>query len=106
MLLAVVNFEDVPSLLDVTKENMVDRNMKNEIFGVEDNIKTLDLLHNFQSKIKTNFGKLEDTIFTVKYDHDIEYGSDNADLVISLLKARITSSERKISSKDGTIGFC
>ena len=71
MLLAVVNFEDVPSLLDATKENMVDRNMKNETFGVEDNIKTLDLLHNFQSKIKTNFGKLEDAIFTVKYDHDL-----------------------------------
>ena len=71
--------------------------MKNETFGVEDNIKKLNSFQELQSTFESKLAKLEDTILTVKCDHNNEYGSDNADLVISLLKARIRHLKKKIS---------
>ena len=74
----------MPSIAVATKGKTVDSSMKNETLCVEDNIKKLNSFKEFQSKIESKLIKSEDTMLTVKYDHYNEYGSGNANLVMSL----------------------
>lgn len=74
----------MPSTAVATKGKTVDSSMKNETLCVEDNIKKLNSFKEFQSKIESKLIKREDTMLTVKCDHHNEYGSDNANLVMSL----------------------
>ena len=74
----------MPSIAVATKGKTVDSSMKNETLCVEDNIKKLNSLNEFQSKVESKLIKSEDTMLTVKCDHHNEYDSDNANLVISL----------------------
>lgn len=74
----------MPSIAVATKGKTVDSSMKNETLCVEDNIKKLNSFNEFQSKVESKLIKSEDTMLTVKYDHHNEYGSGNANLVMSL----------------------
>ena len=51
-------------------------------------IKGLNSFKEFQSKIESKPGKLEETILKVNCHYDTEYGSDNTDLVIFSFKSK------------------
>ena len=92
------------TLEESTAENISSSNVKNHNFGVKVIIKELCSFREFQSKIESKLDKLEDDIFMGKSKNVNENANDNVDLVISLLKSRITSVERELSKKNGIIG--
>ena len=72
-------------------ENIGDSNVSNDNLGVKVLIKELDSIREFQAKIETKLDNLEEAIFIGKSKNNIENVNDNVDLVISLLRSRITS---------------
>ena len=72
-------------------ENIGDSNVSNDNLGVKVLIKELDTIREFQAKIETKLDNLEEAIFIGKSKNNIENVNDNVDLVISLLRSRITS---------------
>ena len=72
-------------------ENIGDNNVSNDNLGVKVLIKELDSIREFQAKIETKLDNLEEAIFIGKSKNNIENVNDNVDLVISLLRSRITS---------------
>ena len=72
-------------------ENIGDNNVSNDNLGVKVLIKELDSIREFQANIETKLDNLEEAIFIGKSKNNIENVNDNVDLVISLLRSRITS---------------
>ena len=72
-------------------ENIDDSNVSNDNLGVKVLIKELNSIREFQAKIETKLDNLEEAIFIGKSKNNIENVNDNVDLVISLLRSRITS---------------
>ena len=72
-------------------ENIGDSNVSNDNLGVKVLIKELNSIREFQAKIETKLDNLEEAIFIGKSKNNIENVNDNVDLVISLLRSRITS---------------
>ena len=72
-------------------ENIGDSNVSNDNLGVKVLIKELDSIREFQANIETKLDNLEEAIFIGKSKNNIENVNDNVDLVISLLRSRITS---------------
>ena len=72
-------------------ENIGDSNVSNDNLGVKVLIKELNYIREFQAKIESKLDNLEEAIFIGKSKNNIENVNDNVDLVISLLRSRITS---------------
>ena len=72
-------------------ENIGDSNVSNDNLGVKVLIKELNSIREFHAKIETKLDNLEEAIFIGKSKNNIENVNDNVDLVISLLRSRITS---------------
>ena len=72
-------------------ENIGDSNVSNDNLGVKVLIKELNSIREFQAKIESKLDNLEEAIFIGKSKNNIENVNDNVDLVISLLRSRITS---------------
>ena len=72
-------------------ENIGDSNVSNDNVGVKVLIKELNSIREFQARIESKLDNLEEAIFTGKSKNSIENVNDNVDLVISLLRSRITS---------------
>ena len=72
-------------------ENIGDSNVSNDNVGVKVLIKELNSIREFQASIESKLDNLEEAIFIGKSKNSIENVNDNVDLVISLLRSRITS---------------
>ena len=72
-------------------ENIGDSNVRNDNVGVKVLIKELNSIREFQARIESKLDNLEEAIFIGKSKNSIENVNDNVDLVISLLRSRITS---------------
>ena len=72
-------------------ENIGDSNVSNDNVGVKVLIKELNSIREFQARIESKLDNLEEAIFIGKSKNSIENVNDNVDLVISLLRSRITS---------------
>ena len=72
-------------------ENIGDSNVSNDNLGVKVLIKEFNSIREFQAKIESKLDNLEKAIFIGKSKNSIENVNDDVDLVISLLRSRITS---------------
>ena len=72
-------------------ENIGDSNVTNDNLGVKVLIKELNSIWEFQAKTESKLDNLEESIVISKRKNSIENVNDNVDLVISLLRSRITS---------------
>ena len=72
-------------------ENIGDSNETNDNLGVKVLIKELNSIWEFQAKTESKLDNLEESIVIGKRKNSIENVNDNVDLVISLLRSRITS---------------
>ena len=73
------------------EKNIGDSNVSNDNLGVKVLIKELNSIREFQAKIESKLDNLEKAIFIGKSKYSIENVNDDVDLVISLLRSRITS---------------
>ena len=72
-------------------ENIGDSNVSNDNLGVKVLIKEFNSIREFQAKIESKLDNLEKAIFIGKSKNSIENVNDDVDLVISLVRSRITS---------------
>ena len=72
-------------------KNTGDSNVANDNLGVKVIIKELNSVWEFQAKNESKLDNLEESIFIGKSKNSIENANNNVDLVISLLRSRITS---------------
>ena len=72
-------------------KNTGDSNVTNDNLGVKVIIKELNSVWEFQAKNESKLDNLEEGIFIGKSKNSIENANNNVDLVISLLRSRITS---------------